>query len=330
MNAFAIVIERLNVVRGFRELGGSKQRKETLFALAFANLLVQLTFLPVTLTIPSVATHFGVDVDDAAWTIIMRLLVLGATVFLAARLGERYGHVRMFFLGIVVMTLASGLAATAQTLTQLIMWSGLGGFGGALVIANSNAIITLVFEANERGRAFSVPVTGSRIGTLIGLGLFGLFLEFYTWRLVFVSSMFVGVLAIWFAYRLVKYQGQQSLEQRRKVTIDYFGAVLLMAVLVAFILGGSHIHEGAESFTSPEAINYHLPINVLTVALVGLFLVVQSRAKQPFLDFRYFRQKYFSMALFSNTTAAKRPSRATPDAIINSDTGPNHRGLNRS
>jgi predicted MFS family arabinose efflux permease len=76
-----------------------------------------------------------------------------------------------------------------------------------------------------------------------------------------------------------------------------------MAVLVAFILGGSHIHEGTESFTSPEAINYHLPMNVLTVALIGLFLVVQSRAKQPFLDFRYFKQKYFSMALFSNTTA---------------------------
>jgi len=118
LNAFAIVFERLNLVRGFRELGGSKQRKETLFALAFAQLLVQLTFLPVALTIPSVSSYFGVDVDDASWTIIMRLLVLGATVFLSARLGEKYGHVRMFVVGIIIMTVASGLAATSQSLTS--------------------------------------------------------------------------------------------------------------------------------------------------------------------------------------------------------------------
>ncbi|MFQ6026361.1 MAG: MFS transporter [Dehalococcoidia bacterium] len=302
MNALAILMERLNLVRGFRELGGSKERKETLFALAFAQLLVQLTFLPVTLTIPSVANHFGVDVDDASWSVIMRLLALGATVFLAARLGEKFGYVRMFFLGIVVMTLASLLAATSQTLIQLIMWSGLGGFGGALVTANSNAIITLVFEPNERGQAFSVPVTGSRIGTLVGLGLFGLFLEFLSWRLVFVTSMAVGVLSIGFAYTLIKYQAQQSIEQRRNTSIDYFGAALLIAVLVAFILSGSHIHEGTESFTSPEALSYHIPMNILTVALVSLFLVLQSRTREPFLDFRYFKRKYFSMALFSHST----------------------------
>lgn len=159
-----------------------------------------------------------------------------------------------------------------------------------------------MFEPSERGRAFSVPVTGSRIGTLVGLLLFGYFLEFLSWRLVFVTSMAVAVVAIWFAYTMLKYQAQQSIEQRRNTNIDYFGAVLLIAVLVAFILSGSHLHEGTESFTSSEALSYHIPMNILTVALAGLFLVVQSRTKEPFLDFRYFKRKYFSMALFSNTT----------------------------
>ena len=111
-------MQRVNFVAGFRELASSRQRRETLFALGFGNLLVQITFLPVTLTIPSVASYFGTDVDDAAWSVIIRLLVLGCTVFLAARLGERYGHVRLFGLGATFRTNASSaLGGTGSTPT---------------------------------------------------------------------------------------------------------------------------------------------------------------------------------------------------------------------
>ena len=130
MNLLTSSLQRVNFFAGFRELASSRQRRETLFALGFGNLLVQITFLPVTLTIPSVATYFGTDVDDAAWSVIIRLLVLGSTVFLAARLGERYGHVRLFVLGAVVMSLGNLMAATSQSLGQLILWSGMGGLGG--------------------------------------------------------------------------------------------------------------------------------------------------------------------------------------------------------
>ena len=82
LNLISLVLQRLNIVGGFRELGSTKQRRDTLLALAFGNLLFQSTFIPITLTIPSVATYFGVDVDDASWTVIARLLVVGSTVFL--------------------------------------------------------------------------------------------------------------------------------------------------------------------------------------------------------------------------------------------------------
>ena len=129
MNLLTLSLRRVNFVAGFRELASSRQRRETLLALGFGNLLVQATFLPVTLTIPSVASYFGADVDDAAWSVIIRLLALGSTVFLAARLGERYGHVRLFVFGAVLMSLGNLLAATSQSLGQLILWSGPGRVG---------------------------------------------------------------------------------------------------------------------------------------------------------------------------------------------------------
>jgi MFS family permease len=302
MKLLYLVLQRLNVIGAFRELGSSKQRRDTLFALAFGNLLVQATFIPITLTIPSVADYFGADVDDAAWSVIARLLVLGSTVFLAARLGERYGHIQTFFVGLVVMTLANLLSAGAQNLLQLIFWSGTGGFGGALITANANTMLAMVFRPEERGRAFAVPVTASRFGTLLGLALYGAFLYFFNWRLVFVSAVGIGVLAIWFSYPILKYRSQQSAAGGRRVGISYFSALLLIATLATFILSGSHLHEGTESFSSPQAIGYHLPMHLLFLALAGLFVVLQLRSAEPFLDFRYFQRKYFSMALFSNTT----------------------------
>ncbi len=302
MGVLAIILDRLNIVGAFRELGGSRQRIDTLLALAASQLLVQLTFLPITLTIPTVADYFDVDVDDGSWTVIIRLLALGSTVFLAARLGERFGHARVFFGGICLLTASSLLAATAQSLYQLIFWCGLGGFGGALVISNSNAMIAMIFEPSERGRAFAVPVTASRFGTLIGLLLFGLFLEFISWRLVYWTALLMGLVAIGFAWPVLKYHQQQPAAERGKVNIDYLAAAVLVAVLGTFILSGSHLHDGAESFTTPEALGYHLPMHLLTLALAGLFIALQLRSVNPFLDFRYFKRKYFSMALFSNTT----------------------------
>ncbi len=298
-----LILRRLNVVGDFRELGSSKPRLDTLFALAFGHLLVQSTFIPITLTIPSISTHFGVDVDDASWSVIVRLLALGSTVFLAARLGEKYGHVESFFAGLVVMTLANLMAATSQSLLQLVVWSGLGGLGAALVTANGNAMLAMAFNPNERGRAFAVPVTASRIGTLIGVLLYGIFLNYFSWRLVFVFAVLMGIVALWFTYPMLKYRFQQAVERTAGIGVGYiFSAGLLVATLAVFILSGSHLHDGAESFTTPEALSYHVPMHLLALGLAGLFFIIQTRSADPFLDFGYFKRKYFSMALFSNTT----------------------------
>ena len=302
MYLLALIVRRLNFIGDFRALGSTKQRRDTLFALAFGHLLVQSTFIPITLTIPSVANYFAVDVDDAAWSVIIRLLVLGSTVFLAARLGAKYGHIQVFFTGLVVMTLANLVATTSQNLTQLIIWSGCGGFGAAMVTSNGNAMLAMMFEPNERGRAFAVPVTASRIGTLLGVALYGAFLALFNWRMVFGFAVFTGALALWFSFPLLKYRFLQALEDRRKININYSSAALLVITLAVFVLSGSHFHDGPESYTSPDALRYHLPMHLLTLALLALFVVVQARSREPFLDFGYFKRKNFSMALFSNTT----------------------------
>ena len=256
-------------------------------------MLVQLSSMPIAMTIPSVARDFDIEVSKAAWMVIVRLLMLGSTVFLSARLGEKYGHARVYFIGIIVLAAASVLAATSFDFNQLILWSGLVGVGGALITANSNAILAMVFDDKDRGRAFSVPVVSARMGSLLGLVVFGIFLQFLNWRFVFLTSLPVGLLAVKNSYPLLKYQVQQAAADASKINIDYIGAFLMVVTLGTFVLSGLHVHEGAESFVSPEALSYHLPMNLLFLALLALFIVVQQRSREPFLDRRYFKQKYF-------------------------------------
>src|SRR5918992_3072798 len=142
MSLLMLTLQRLNVIGTFRELGTNQQRRETLIALASTQMLVQLSSMPIAMAIPSVGRQFNVEVSQAAWMVIIRLLMLGSTVFLAARLGEKYGHVRVYFIGAILMCVASVLSASALSLNQLILWSGLVGIGGGLITANSNAIFS--------------------------------------------------------------------------------------------------------------------------------------------------------------------------------------------
>ena len=289
----------------FRELSSTDLRKRVLLSLATTQLLVQLSTIPMALSVPSMAEGFDIDVSQAAWTVIARLLVLGSTVFFFARLGSKVGHVRVYFLGVIIMTVASALAVTSADIYQAVIWSGFVGVGASMITSNSNPILALVFDDTERGRAYSVPIIAARVGTLLGMALFGVFLQFFSWRLVFLTSVPVGLYALWMARPLLKYELLQASDAAKKIVLGAPSALLMMATLAVFIMSGLHVHEGDESFVSPEALEYHLPVHALFIAMAVLFIFVQRASSQPFLNFGHFKQKQFSMALFSDHTFHK-------------------------
>lgn len=283
----------------------SRRRREVLLALTAAYMLVQISSFPIAISLPTIADYFGTGLDDAAWIVIMYLLVLGGFVMLGARAGDRYGHERVFFVGIVVSTLGAVLVSISGELWQVVLWRGFAGLGAGLIMGNANAILAVTFPPEERGRAFSVPIVGSRIGTLAGLGLFGLFLQFLSWRLVFITFLPLGLIAIAASIPMLRHSRHPSAEGRPSSEsggIDWLGAVFLLATITALVLSTNHLHGGDESFTSPEGLGYHLPMQGLFVALLVAFIIIERFAKNPLVDLKHFKQKYFSMALTSNVT----------------------------
>ncbi|MCH9036341.1 MAG: MFS transporter [Chloroflexi bacterium] len=275
------------------------ERRRVLLALATGSMLVQMSSLPVALSLPTLADEFNVDIDVAAWIVIAYLLAIGSGAMLGARIGDRYGHARVFFVGILGSTLGAGLIVISQNLLEVVAFRALSGLGAALIIGNANAILVSAFPVGERGRAFSIPIIGSRIGTLSGLATFGLSLEFATWRIAFLSFLPIGLIATFTAYRMMRHEKLEA--DRPSGHIDYLGGILLVAAAVTLVLSTNHLHGGDESFTTSEAISYHVPMQILFLFLVALFILVERRVKNPVVDLRHFRNKYFSLSLVSNT-----------------------------
>ena len=277
-----------------------------LVAVTAAYMLVQLSSMPVALSLPTLADEFGTGIDDTAWIVTVYLLMLGSFVLLGARMGDRFGHERVFALGIVASLVGSVFIALSSELWQIVAWRGLTGFGSAMIMGNANAILAVTYPQELRGRAFAMPIVGARFATLLGMFLFAAFLQFFTWRLVFLTFLPMGIIAATAAIPMIRSSRAPTPEEREAAApggIDWIGGILLVATGSVLIMSGSHLHGGEESFTSPDGLSYHLPMHGFFLALLAAFILVEWKfAKSPIVELRHFKEKYFSMALVSNTT----------------------------
>ena len=263
-------------------------------------MVVQLSSLPVALALPTLAEYFDTGIEDVAWIVIIYLATLGSLVLLMARLGDRYGHSRVFFAGIVIATLGSFFLTISQDLWHLIVLRAVTGAGSAMIMGSANAILAVAFPPEERGRAFAIPIIGARFGTLTGLVLFGVLLHFLGWRLLFVSFVPLGIISMFAALPLLKH-ARRADAAGTQGTIDWVGATLLFAAAVTLVLSGSHLHPGEESFTSSDALSYHIPMHAAFLLLLVGFIVVERQVSNPVVELRQFRDRTFSLSLVSNT-----------------------------
>ena len=278
------------------------RRRRVLSAMAAGHILTQMSSLPVALSVPTLGNHFGVGVGNAAWIVIIYLLALGSGALLGARLGDRFGHSKVYVAGVIASTLGAGLIIVAQSIWEVMAFRALSGVGAALMIGNANAILAATFPVNERGRAFAIPIMGSRLGTLFGLASFGLSLEYASWRIAFATFLPVGILAVITSLSLIRGEPAtpETAERRDSGPIDFVGALLIVGIASTLILATNHLHGGEASYISPEGLTYHIPMGAAFVVLIGVFALVERKMSNPMVDFRHFGEKYFTLSLVSN------------------------------
>jgi MFS family permease len=253
----------------------------------------------------------GIRIDPLApgntsyllWLILGFLVVMAVLVVSLGRLGDMYGRVRMFNLGFAVFTLFSILLSVtwmhggAAALWLIVMRVGQG-VGGALLFANSSAILTDAFPQDQRGLALGVNSIAAIAGSFIGLVLGGV-LAPINWRLVFVVSVPIGVVATIWAYRSLR-----ELGERRPAKIDWWGnatfALGLVGVMVGITYGIQPYGGHTMGWTSP----FVLVTLLGGVALLVAFCLIELHTEEPMFHLELFRIRAFAAGNLAALLAA--------------------------
>ena len=227
------------------------------------------------------------------WMILGFLVVTAVLVVSLGRLGDMYGRVKMYNLGFAVFTAFSILLSitwmhgSAGALWLIGMRVGQG-VGGALLFANSSAIITDAFPHDQRGLALGINTVAGIAGSFLGLVLGGL-LAPIEWRMVFLVSVPVGVFATVWAYRKLVEMGE-----RRAARIDWWGnvsfAVGLIALMVGITYGIQPYGRHTMGWTAPFVMSCLAGGIVL---LVG-FIFIERRVDEPMFRLELFRIRAFT------------------------------------
>ena len=237
------------------------------------------------------------------WLILGFLVVTAVLLVSLGRLGDIYGRARMFTLGFAVFTVFSVLLTvtwmhgSAGALWLIIMRVGQG-VGGALLFANSNAILTDAFPKEQRGLALGVNSIAAIAGSFLGLVLGGV-LAPVAWRLVFIVSVPVGVLGtVWAATKL------RDLSERKPAKIDWWGNLTLAIGLVSVMIGityGIQPYGGhTMGWTSPLV----LGTLIGGVAVLIVFCLVELRVAEPMFHLDLFRIRAFAAGNLATLLAA--------------------------
>ncbi len=233
------------------------------------------------------------NVSYLLWMLMGFLLVSAVLVVTLGRLGDIYGRVRLYNLGFVVFTAAS-IALSLDPLQRgagalwLIGWRVVQAIGGAMVFANSTAILTDAFPASQRGMALGVNQVAAIAGSFIGLVLGGVLAE-WDWRAVFWVSVPIGVAGtVW------SYLSLHELGERHPAKLDWAGNVTFavgLSVLLAGITYGIQPYGGhSTGWTNP----WVLAGMIGGVLLLVVFCVIETRVADPMFELTLFRDRTFA------------------------------------
>ena len=237
------------------------------------------------------------------WILMGFLLVTSVLVVSFGRVGDIFGRVKMYTLGFAIFTVFSVLLSVtwmtgpSAALWIIVMRVGQG-VGGAFIFANSSAIITDAFPADERGFALGINGVAAIGGSFLGLLLGGL-LAPVEWRLVFLVSVPFGIFSTAWAYFRLHDNGI-----RIKASIDWIGniafAVGLVGVLTGIVYGLQPYGGHTMGWTSP----FVLAALIGGAAVLVGFVVIEHHVDDPRFQLHLFRSRSFTMGNLAGLMAA--------------------------
>ena len=242
-----------------------------------AQLMIILDMTVVNIALPHIQTGLNFSAASLSWVLNAYTLTFGGLLLLGGRAGDILGRRRVFLAGIALFTLSSLAGGLATTDWMLLVARALQGVGGALA---SPAVLALVVgsfaEGRERTRALGIYSAVAMGGASLGLVLGGVITEWLSWRWVLFVNVPVGIVVLAVTPMFVTESARQP------GRFDLTGAVTSTAGMTALVY--AFIRAAASGWSDRLAVAAF----VMAAVLLGLFLLTESRARQPITPLRLF------------------------------------------
>jgi EmrB/QacA subfamily drug resistance transporter len=247
-------------------------------------LLASLNMSTLVIALPALMRSLHIGVLDVTWVLLSYMLAQTAAVLTVGRLGDMWGRKRLYVAGFVAFTAMALLSGFAGSAWELIMLRSIGGVAGALMIANSSAIVTDAFPKRELGLALGingmVVAVGSAVGPVLGGWLTSLGWQWVFWFNVPVSL--AGSVWSFFVLHEPRHSG-------RRQRIDWLGNAVFLIGLSGLLL--CLTMGGIEGWTQPVVVGGA----VAFVVGLPLFIWLERRVPEPLLDLSLFRIRIFAI-----------------------------------
>ncbi|MCP1175162.1 DHA2 family efflux MFS transporter permease subunit [Ralstonia chuxiongensis] len=260
---------------------GIDERKRwlALIVLCLGVLMIVLDTTIVNVALPSIQADLGFTETSLVWVVNAYMLTFGGCLLLGGRLGDLFGHRKLFLLGLTLFTLASAACGLANSQGLLITARAVQGLGGAVVSAVSLSLIMNLFTSPaDRAKAMGiygfVCAGGGSIGVLLG----GLLTSTLSWHWIFLVNLPIGVAV--YAACVALLPAGKPLADRTK--LDVAGAIAVTASLMLAVYAVVHGNEAGWASTQT------LTQLGIAIALMIAFLIIESRVSHPLMPLHMF------------------------------------------
>jgi EmrB/QacA subfamily drug resistance transporter len=258
---------------------------QALIIVCVAIFMLLLDITVVNVALPDIQKELHASFTDLQWVVDAYALMLATTTLNAGTLGDLLGRKRVFIVGVALFTAASAACGAAPDPLFLNLARGVQGIGGAIMFAVSLAILSQEFHGKERGTAFGI--WGATVGAAVAIGplVGGALTTWLGWRAIFYVNLPIGALCVAGAIRVLHESRNEEAGR-----FDMPGFVTLTIGLFSFVLAllrGNDWGWGS---------GREIALYAAAAVLLGAFVVIELRQRDPTLDFALFRIPTFAGA----------------------------------
>ncbi|ETI69470.1 MDR family MFS transporter [Neobacillus vireti] len=221
-----------------------------------------------------------------AWVTTAYMITSTTVVPIVGKLSDLYGRRFLYLLGTVIFIIASGLCATASSMEQLVIYRGIQGIGGGMIMPLSQTIIGDIFTAEQRAKWQGIFGALFGLSSVIGPFLGGLIVDHISWHWVFLINVPFGLLSALLIFTGLKHE---TIAKKDKVNIDYLGIITLIPSIVLLLLG---LTFGGDKFAWASITSFLIFGGSLLLFIV--FGFIEKKAAEPILDLSLFKNRIFA------------------------------------